>query len=251
MDPLSDILNTLGPEIFLILAGVVLLLSTAIAFFVLNKLPLARIYNILRTHYNNECKIFALAPIGYEKTVNTSFGVGRINALIFEWFLFITVAVFLVVALVWTVLLNLGITSINNIQIYASDGYSLAVLILEIKPVVILLLVILPQIFINPMIDLLLVSLIIPHDKIKEVINYRDILKNFKYISLKGIFDTFKFATISTSFFYLSFKIFMLFIGGKLFLSQNVFLINGLGIMFSSCLLLSFRSVALSEMLKK
>lgn len=250
MDFLFEYYNSLGPTIFIIFFCIFLLLLTAVIFVILKKLPFARIYHRLSIHYKEKCNIFAIPPIGYESTINKTYGYGRINAIIIEYFLFLGVVVFISTALIWTVLLNIGLTSINNIQIYAADGYQLAVLIMNTKLALLLFLIIIPHLVMNPITDSILVSLIVPHHKVIDSVDWKKFFPNLKYISLETIYDNFKSATIPTLFFYLSFKIYILIIAGKLFILENIFSINVLSIMFILAILLSCRSVALSEMFK-
>ena len=246
------------PDTIAIILGInaiFLLVGTAVIYKLMNKLPFAKIYRRLHSHYKENCPIFTAPPPSYEsyKEINKVYGNGRINAIISEYFLLAILIVFMFFMVISYLLSHDMLGSLLEVKagvtINPVVGKEIFDIIVYTPPLEgIMFFIIAPQLTINPYMNYLLMKLLFVR-RIRPPLHGDVKLSSLTdYISLEVFWRNLIYGSSCTVIFYFSAKIIFVVFLGAMFVSKYSIYVTGACLAFSITFMLACRAIALSEM---
>ena len=248
------------PDTSLIIIGftiVFLLVGTVVINKIFSKLPFAKIYFRLRSHYKDSCSIFTVPPPTYEKygEINKIYKNGRTNAIICEYFLFLVVVVFIFLISISYLLSNdiLGALLGDTIGVIINPMLDKeTIFIISDTPFEgVIFFIMAPQLIINPYFDYLLMKVLFNSNKIPPLFDDKKFNELTNYIDNERIWTNFIYGTPCLIIFYVSAKIILFTIfGTAVILEHEIYITSGC-LAFSITFMAACRSITLSEMFSR
>lgn len=241
--------------IIIVITVVFLLVGTAAIYKLMDKLPFAKMYRRLHSHYKEHCPIFTTPPPSYEiyEKINKVYGIGRINAIISEYFLLAIMVVFMFFMAISYLLSHDILGSFLEVKVGVTInpvvGKEIFDLIIYTPPLEgIIFFIIAPQLVINPYLDYFLMKLLFVR-RIRPPLHGDVKFSSLTdYTSLEVLWRNLIYGSACTIIFYFSAKIIFVVFLGAMFVSKYSIYVTGACLAFSLTFMLACRAIALSEM---
>lgn len=215
------------------------------------------LYVKITDHYKR-CPVFARPPgfVCESQKHNKDFEKYRINALVSQYFLFLISAGFILLNIVWYLTYRLGIQNLAGIEIDSTTGYQISYLIVAAPFSVIIVMILIPVLAVNPVVDYLFVLLLQLHKHIgydgelcKSASEFELMFKMVKYIEFDNFWKRMTYGFIPVYFYYISFRLMIISIFGTEFINgaRSMDAVWG-AFVLSVAFMVSCRVVSLKEM---